>query len=122
MYQPIGKKPGVVSGVKEEGYTQYYAIIDDVEQLVSKGDHYWDKSELTLYETPKIFVSGANVYVDGNIVLDRNKRPVVTGSDGKFIIKVPIGDHYVEVRKMNHVLAHAGRFPAARDDLHCRNR
>lgn len=103
-----------VTQVVEAGYNQYRAQINGNEQLVSKGEHVLDNG--TLYYTPKVFVEGANVYVDGNIVLDRDKRPVVTGPDGKFDIQVPIGNHFIEVKKDKHHFMHAGRFPAARAD------
>ena len=103
----------------EAGYNQYDVIMDGNQQKVSKGTHFYDVSDPSnpkLYETPTIFVEGANVFIDGDIVLDKNKRPVVTGDDGSFKIKVPIGEHYIEVRKDKHTFTHGGRFPAARED------
>src|SRR5690606_39050237 len=41
---------------------------------------------------------------------------VETDAEGRFQISVPIGEHYIEVRKNNHVFAHGGRFPAPRED------
>lgn len=113
---PTKEVPGVEPGtISEDGYNQYKAQIDDKEQAVSKGEYYWDKVSNKLHFTPKIFVEGANVYVDGNIVLDKDKRPVVTGPDGKFDIQVPIGNHYIEVKKDKHHFKHGGRFPAGQD-------
>ena len=111
-----------VTFVSEQGdgiYNQYRAIIDNKEQLISKGKYFYDVSDPgnpLLYETPTVYVAGANVYVDGDIVLDKNKRPVVTDQTGSFNIKVPIGEHYIEVRKDKHSFTHAGRFPAERED------
>ncbi|HET7179338.1 MAG TPA: hypothetical protein VFI14_06420, partial [Chryseosolibacter sp.] len=104
------------TSVAEAGYNQYDAIINGNQQLISKGGFAYDADAGVLYETPKVYVPGANVYVDGNIVLDKDKRPVVTDQQGFFKIKVPIGKHYIEVRKDKHHLAHGGRFPAARED------
>ena len=103
-----------VTSVLEDGYNQYRAIISGTEQLISKGSNYYDGT--TLYETPKIYVAGANVFIDGEIVLDKDKRPVVTDPEGFFKIKVPIGNHFIEVRKDKHGFTHAGRFPASRED------
>lgn len=107
------------ASVSEAGYNQLEAVINGHEQLVSKGSHFYDDSNQDnpmLYETVTIFSEGVNVYIDGNIVLDKDKRPVVTGPDGTFEIRVPIGEHYIEVRKNKHGFTYGGRFPAARED------
>lgn len=119
VFEPIAPVDGVTS-VLEAGYNEYSAIINGNEQLISKGSYYYDEDAGLLYETPRIYVPGANIYVDGNIVLDKDKRPVVTDQQGSFKIQVPIGKHYIEVRKDKHGFSHAGRFPAANesgDDL-----
>lgn len=119
VFDPIAPVDNVTS-VAESGYNQYSAIINGNEQLISKGGYYYDDDNDVLYETPRIYVPGANIYIDGNIVLDKDKRPVVTDQQGFFKVKVPIGKHYIEVRKDKHGFAHAGRFPAAMesgDDL-----
>ena len=118
VFDPIAPVENVVS-VLEAGYNQYSAIINGNEQLISKGSHYYDESDPAnpvLYETPKVYVPGANVYIDGEIVLDKDKKPVVTDEQGFFKIKVPIGEHYIEVKKDKHGFAHSGRFPAAREE------
>ncbi len=117
VFAPIGVAANVTSGsVSEAGYNQYTAIISNTEQLVSKGAYFYDMLTSELLETPKVFVAGANVYIDGNIVLDKDNRPVLTDQEGFFSIKVPIGNHYIEVRSDKHGFTHAGRFPAARAD------
>lgn len=114
VFEPIEQVDNVTS-VIEAGYNQYSAIINGNEQLISKGTYYYDENDV-LWETPKVFVPNANIYIDGEIVLDKDKRPAVTDQNGFFKIKVPIGEHYIEVRKDKHGFAHAGRFPAARED------
>lgn len=114
VFDPIGPLAGIVTSVLEDGYNQYRAIIDGNEQLISKGSNYYDGS--VLFETPRVFLAEANVYVDGEIVLDKDKRPVLTDPEGLFKIKVPIGNHYIEVKKDKHGFTHSGRFPAARED------
>lgn len=115
IFEPIEAVDNVTS-VLEGGYNQYSAIINGNEQLISKGAYYYDVENEVLYETPKVYVPGANIYIDGEIVLDKDKRPAVTDQNGFFKIKVPIGEHYIEVRKDKHGFSHAGRFPAARED------
>ncbi len=60
----------------------------------------------------RIYVKGANVYVDGNIMLDENNMPVVTDEEGFFDVSVPIGNHSVTVKKDGHSFIYNGRFPA----------
>ena len=117
VFAPIGEATNVTPGsVSDAGYNQYTAIISNTEQLVSKGAYFYDTLTSKLLETPKVFVAGANVYIDGNIVLDKDNRPVLTDQEGFFSIKVPIGNHYIEVKSDKHGFTHAGRFPAARAD------
>lgn len=115
VFAPIEAVDNVTS-VTEGGYNQYSAIINGNEQLISKGAYYYDEDNGILYETPTVFVPGANIYIDGDIVLDKDKRPAVTDQNGFFKIKVPIGNHYIEVRKDKHGFAYSGRFPAAREE------
>ena len=113
VFDPITPVTGVTQ-VQEAGYNEYRAIINGVEQLVSKGAYVLKNG--TLYETPTIFSEGANIYIDGNLVFDRDKRPVVTDNKGEFKIKVPIGNHYIEVKQERHGIKFGGRFPAPRAD------
>ncbi|AZQ64177.1 T9SS type A sorting domain-containing protein [Flammeovirga pectinis] len=105
------RKVDDVTQIEDAGYNQYLVTIDGTKIMYNQG-HYFKNEIGELYEYPKIFLDEANVYVDGNMVLDENKSPVVTGKDGFFQIQVPIGNHYVEVRKNGHGLVHDGRFPA----------
>jgi hypothetical protein len=64
-----------------------------------------------------IGVADANVYIDGQMVLDKDNIPVKTLADGSFVINVPIGNHYIEVRKDKHNFTYGGRFPMLVADL-----
>ncbi len=55
-------------------------------------------------------VGGASFRIDGNIVTDPSGQPVVTNNLGVYEIRVPIGDHWIEVEKNGHVFS-VGRFP-----------
>ena len=115
IFAPIAPVSGVTPGsVRDAGYNQYSAIINGTEQLLSKGEYLYRND--TLFEIPKVYVAGANVYIDGQIVLDKDNRPVETDEKGFFKVSVPIGNHYIEVKKDKHSFVHAGRFPAARPD------
>ena len=103
-------------GILDEGYN-YYQL--STGEKFSKGQ-YWintdgtptDKSDDYLDRYAAIFTQGANVYIDGNIVLDKNNMPVVTDDKGFFDISVPIGNHYITIKKDGHVFTYNGRFPA----------
>ena len=56
-------------------------------------------------------VEGCNIYVDGQISA-KNGEPVTTNAYGEFTVSVPIGDHFIEIRKSGHTFAAAGRYPA----------
>lgn len=108
------------SNILDEGYN-YYEINGE---KYSKGT-YWkndattptDKSDDYLDKYASIFTEGANVYIDGNIVLDANNLPVVTDETGYFDISVPIGKHYITVKKDGHQFTYSGRFPAASSEF-----
>ncbi|MFV5690716.1 LamG-like jellyroll fold domain-containing protein [Flavobacterium sp. LT1R49] len=101
-------------GILDEGYNYY----EKSGEKFSKGK-YWlndmrtpsDKSDDYLDIYASIFTQGANVYIDGNMVLDVNNLPVVTDDLGFFDISVPIGNHYVSVKKDGHIFTYNGRFP-----------
>lgn len=105
------------ASIKDDGYNTY--TIDGIPY--AKGQ-YWlnegadpdSETDDTLDEYAQIFVGGANVYIDGQIVLDENNIPVVTNDiDGTFSVNVPIGKHYITVKKNGHVFEFNGRYPEA---------
>ena len=56
-------------------------------------------------------LEGATFYVDGNIC-SKDGDVIETDEHGEFTISVPIGDHFITVKKNGHVFANAGRYPA----------
>ena len=62
------------------------------------------------YEGTDYPVEGCNFYVDGNACTMDNTI-IKSAADGSFTISVPIGDHYIEVRKANHTFVLGGRYP-----------
>ncbi len=64
-----------------------------------------------MYQGTTYPVDGANIYVDGTICA-KNGEVVVTDEKGEFTVSVPIGKHYIEVRKNGHEFLNEGRYPA----------
>lgn len=63
------------------------------------------------YEHTDYPVAGCNFYVDGQ-PCTFNGNMIESDEKGAFSIQVPIGDHYIQVKKNNHTFADNGRFPA----------
>lgn len=62
------------------------------------------------YEGTDYPVEGCSFYVDGTIC-SRDGELIQTNDSGKFTISVPIGQHYIQVKKDGHVFAQSGRYP-----------
>ncbi len=62
------------------------------------------------FENTNVPVEGALLYVDGS-VSTKNNKPVQTDTDGYYEISVPIGDHYISVKKNQHTFVKDGRYP-----------
>ncbi|ARV07419.1 hypothetical protein BTO04_12285 [Polaribacter sp. SA4-10] len=109
--------------IQDFGYNQYQVTSNNNRITLNKGQYYYDGGTINLnngyYEDgelkkyPVIGLEKANIYIDGNIVINANNQPVETDSDGSFSINVPIGQHRIEVRKDGHTFAHNGYFPAS---------
>ena len=56
-------------------------------------------------------VEGVNLYVDGALCT-KNGDMITTNENGEFTISVPIGKHYIQVKKSGHIFANDGRYPA----------
>lgn len=97
-------------GIRDEGYN-YYELPNGTKY--SKGEYWLNDNGTTDYldKFTRIYTQGANVYIDGNIVLDENNLPVVSDDKGYFNVSVPIGNHYITVKKDGHVFSYNGRFP-----------
>ncbi len=64
------------------------------------------------YRNTNFPVEGAEVYVDNKQVFDAGGNPIKTDANGEFEIQVPIGEHYVSVKKNKHVFVNNGQWPA----------
>lgn len=63
------------------------------------------------YRNTNFPVEGADVFVDNSQVFDAGGRPVKTDANGEFDIQVPIGQHYISVKKRNHTFENSGQWP-----------
>ena len=61
-------------------------------------------------------VEDCNIYVDGQLCA-KNGEPVTTDAEGNFTVSVPIGDHFIQIKKNGHTFAAAGRYPADPNNL-----
>ena len=83
---------------------------------VHSGVDFKDESSFTtsgtvMYAGTTIPVEGAYIYVDG-YVASKDGEPVMTDLNGEYKVDVPIGDHFIQVKKNGHVFVGGGRFPA----------
>lgn len=121
-FDPIKNNDGSINvpdvlQVNETGYNEYTVTdINGSSKAYQKGDYQAGDAINTIVNMPNIGVEGANVYIDGELVLDEESLPVTTDENGNFEIEVPIGNHYIEVKKENHNFTYGGRFPMLTQD------
>ncbi len=63
------------------------------------------------YKNTNFPVKKASVYIDNALVVGDGKEPVTTNDFGEFSINVPIGNHYVSVKKDGHIFEFNGQWP-----------
>lgn len=68
------------------------------------------------YENTTIPVEEAYVYVDG-IVASKDGEPVMTDAEGHYVVDVPIGDHFIQIKKNGHTFTNNGRYPSDPNSL-----
>ncbi len=95
---------------------KYQARFISNDALTHSGVDFEDVSSFKMtgsvyYEDTNIPVEGAYLYVDG-VICAKDGEPLMTDAEGNFTISVPIGDHYVTVKKDGHTFVNNGRFPA----------
>lgn len=81
-----------------------------------KDETSFEVSGSVYYENTNYPVEGASLYVDGTLC-SRDGEPITTDAQGNFLISVPIGDHFVQVRKQGHEFANNGRYPADNNNV-----
>ena len=56
-------------------------------------------------------VHEAYVYIDG-LVASKDGEPIMTDEEGHYSVDVPIGDHFIQIKKNGHTFTNNGRYPA----------
>lgn len=93
-------------GIIDENYNRYEKLTGANAGTYNKGEYwinYYDENDSTNFRLERyasIPVSGATIYIDGQIVIDENNTPVLSDEAGNFEISVPIGNHFIRVEKM----------------------
>ncbi|WP_299438656.1 LamG-like jellyroll fold domain-containing protein [uncultured Aquimarina sp.] len=102
-------------GILDEGYNYY----QKGSEKFSKGEYWYndagtsdDDTDDYLERYARIASEGVSIYIDGQIVLDENNTPLTSDVEGNFDISVPIGNHYITLKKNGHEFNYNGRFPA----------
>ncbi|MBW1298595.1 LamG-like jellyroll fold domain-containing protein [Aquimarina litoralis] len=108
-------------GILDEGYNYY---TKGTEKFY-KGQYTYNDNGTPNDDTDDYLERYANipseevqVFIDGEIVLDENNVPVTSDDEGNFEISVPIGNHYITVKKDGHEFVYSGRFPAETDEFY----
>jgi len=116
VFTSFPKDPKLVSNaIIDEGYN----VFDLNGVPYDKGEYWVDTDEAGdtyLARYSPIGVEGVQVFIDGEIARDRDGNPIVSKLDPDsqtigFEINVPIGRHYITVKKDGHVFKYNGRFP-----------
>lgn len=63
------------------------------------------------YAGTTIPVDSVNFYIDGT-PCNKNGKMIESDANGEYEISVPIGNHYIEARRIGHTFVNAGRYPA----------
>ena len=69
------------------------------------------------YKGTNVPVEGAGIYVDNVQQFDAGGHPVETNQYGRITVSVPIGEHYVSLKKENHTFENNGQWPAPTEAL-----
>ena len=107
-------------GVHEFNPTDINLFIGDGEP-VHNNINFIDKSAFrftgTVYYSGTNFpVEGADVYVDNKQQFNAGGTPVQTNDIGQIDISVPIGNHYISIKKDKHVFENNGQWPEPESD------
>ncbi len=83
--------------------------------LVHSGVDFRDVSSFPVsgtvrYAGTTIPVDSCTFEVDG-VPCMHDGQPVMTDAEGKYTISVPIGDHHITIKRINHVFVNEGKYP-----------
>lgn len=91
------------------------------QSLIHNGVDFTDVSSFpvrgkVVYEGTTFPVTEATLYVDG-LIAARDGAAVMTNDEGEFVVDVPIGSHFISVKKNGHTFQNEGRYPADPDGV-----
>jgi hypothetical protein len=120
---PLDADELAYTNIEDYGYNKYRVSSNGSEVIINKGQFYYEGGSIDstnnfytggeLKKYPVIGLEKANVYIDGNVVINSDNQPVETDADGNFTISVPIGNHKIEIKKDGHTFEYIGYFPAS---------
>ncbi|MBQ6767640.1 MAG: hypothetical protein IJP46_03095 [Prevotella sp.] len=70
----------------------------------------FDVDGVVYYDGTTIPVKDVLIYVDGTLA-SKDGEAIKTDAQGKFVVSVPIGDHFIQVKKNGHTFVNGGRYP-----------
>ena len=87
----------------------------NMEALTHNGVDFQDVSSFDVdgvvyYDGTTIPVKDVAIYVDG-MLASKDGEAIKTNAQGKFVVSVPIGDHFIQVKKNGHTFVKGGRYP-----------
>ena len=88
--------------VNTEALTHNSVDFEDVSSFPASGVVYFDGTTIP--------VKDAMIYVDGTLA-SKDGEAIKTDSKGEFTVSVPIGDHFIQVKKQGHTFVDNGRYP-----------
>jgi len=102
-------KPGSESRFFNLNSLSYSAVdFEDVSSFPVTGVVYFDGTTIP--------VEDALIYIDGNLA-SKDGEAVRTNAKGEYQVDVPIGDHFIQVKKNGHTFVDDGRYPPDPDGL-----
>jgi hypothetical protein len=105
-----------VLGVHEFNPSDVNLFIGDGQPVHNNVD-FTDQSSFNFNATAYYYgtgvpVEGAEIYVDNVQQFDNGGYPIKTDEQGIISISVPIGQHYISIKKDNHYFVNNGQWPA----------
>ena len=93
----------------------------NMEALTHNGVDFQDVSSFDVdgvvyYDGTTIPVKDVAIYVDG-MLASKDGEAIKTNAQGKFVVSVPIGDHFIQVKKNGHTFVKGGRYPEDLDGV-----
>jgi len=76
----------------------------------------FDFAGTVYYNNTNFPVEAANVYIDNTQQFDPGGDPIQTDQYGNFTVSVPIGEHFITIKKNGHTFIDNGQWPSPTDN------